>query len=121
MEGEPALRAISQRRKGDRVEDIEPLRHEEIAEACSACIRLTGGGGVTNSGTKSGIGSPGADGISISRLNDQSIKDLGAVVVNQAEGIVTGERVGLFLSGGGGTVLNDGIISGVNGVTVNGR
>ena len=115
------MRAISQRRKGDRVEDIELLRHEEIAEEGAACIRLTGGGGVTNSGTFSGIGSTGADGILIPRLYDQPIKDLGAVIVNEAEGIVTGERVGLFLSGGGGTVLNDGIISGVNGVTVNGR
>ena len=77
-------------------------------------VRLIGGGSVTNSGTISGNVEEFADGISMFAYTDQANEDYGALVTNQAEGEIAGQRFGVILSGGG-EVINDGGITGVAG------
>jgi fibronectin-binding autotransporter adhesin len=74
-------------------------------------VRLIGGGLVANSGSISGAGSFLADGISMYRFDDQGSDDYIAVVANEAEGTIVGERFGIILSGGA-DVENAGVIMG---------
>ncbi|MBU1757364.1 MAG: hypothetical protein KJ703_10360, partial [Alphaproteobacteria bacterium] len=74
-------------------------------------VRLIGGGSVANSGSISGAGSFLADGISMFRFDDQESDNYAAVVANEAEGTIVGERFGVILSGGA-NVDNAGVISG---------
>ena len=77
-------------------------------------VRLIGGGSVTNSGTISGNVEAFADGISMFAYTDQANEDYGALVTNEAEGEIAGQRFGVILSGGG-DVANAGGITGVSG------
>lgn len=77
-------------------------------------IRLAGGGSVTNSGTIAGVAQNSngtTDGVSIFAHNDQDLEDYTAVVTNLEGGVISGIRTGVAISGGG-TILNDGTITG---------
>lgn len=86
-------------------------------------VRLIGGGRVTNSGTISGTGTGGADGISMYAYDDQDISALTAVgtIANAATGTISGVRYGAILFDGG-VVENDGTIAGgVGGLWIQGN
>jgi fibronectin-binding autotransporter adhesin len=88
----------------------------EIIGNGNDAIRLAGGGTVTNSGLIEGVnpGAQGTDGISMFAHVDQSNEDYAALVTNETDGRITGQRFGVILSGGG-DVSNAGEIEGVNG------
>lgn len=85
-----------------------------IAGESNDGVRLIGGGSVVNSGTISGSGSPGADGVSMFRFEGQAAADYSASVTNASEGSITGDRLGIILSGGG-SIANAGTIEGTLG------
>ncbi|MCA3581277.1 MAG: S-layer family protein, partial [Bradyrhizobium sp.] len=76
-------------------------------------VRLLGGGSVTNSGTIRGTAGSQTDGVQMSNLAGQTTTGQAEIgsVTNERTGIIDGQRWGVFLIGGG-TVTNDGTISG---------
>lgn len=77
-------------------------------------VRLAGGGSVTNSGTIQGLAQNNngtTDGVSIFAHNDQNLEEYSATLINLEGGVVSGIRAGAAISGGG-TILNDGTITG---------
>ena len=82
-------------------------------------VRLIGGGTVTNSGTISGTGNAAlADGVSMFRYQDQQLAEgYVAAVTNETGGTITGDRFGVALFGGG-TITNNGTITGGQGGTL---
>jgi fibronectin-binding autotransporter adhesin len=97
-----------------RATGIQIINSGTIAGESNDGIRLIGGGSVTNSGTVSGSGAAGADGISIYGYDDQASGDYNAFVGNAEDGTIAGVRFGIIMSGGG-NVENAGGISGVEG------
>ncbi len=85
-----------------------------IAGESNDGVRLIGGGRVTNSGTITGAGAPGADGVSMFAYQGQALQNYAALVVNAADGTISGQRFGIILSGGG-EVENAGSITGRDG------
>src|SRR3546814_6446182 len=72
-----------------------------IAGESNDGVRLIGGGGVTNSGSISGTGRADADGVSMYAYEGQASEDYSALVTNEVDGAIEGERFGIILSGGG--------------------
>src|SRR3546814_6159883 len=85
-----------------------------IAGESNDGVRLIGGGGVTNSGSISGTGRADADGVSMYAYEGQASEDYSALVTNEVDGAIEGERFGIILSGGG-DVENAGAITGARG------
>jgi fibronectin-binding autotransporter adhesin len=79
-------------------------------------VRLQGGGTVINSGIIEGLNSPGSDGVSMFRYDDQDVSARPSIgtVRNLAGGLIAGDRFGIILSGGG-SIENDGTIRGNTG------
>ena len=79
-------------------------------------VRLIGGGSVTNSGAIRGLAGEFTDGISMFALQGQNTTGQASIgsVANSAGGIISGQRFGIILSGGG-AVTNAGTISGATG------
>lgn len=79
-------------------------------------VRLLGGGTVTNNGLIEGLNSPGSDGVSMFRYDDQDVSARPSIgtVYNLAGGTISGDRFGIILSGGG-LIENDGTIRGNTG------
>ncbi|MES2903800.1 MAG: autotransporter domain-containing protein [Pseudomonadota bacterium] len=79
-------------------------------------VRLIGGGSVTNSGAIRGLVGEFTDGISMFALQGQNTTGQTSIgsVANSAGGIISGQRFGIILSGGG-AVTNAGTISGATG------
>lgn len=84
-------------------------------------IRLFGGGTISNSGVIQGRASNQADGIQINRFAGQALDSFTADVTNAEGGSIEGQRWGIIISGGSGSIANAGDIVGqFNGVLIQG-
>ncbi|HWV61458.1 MAG TPA: autotransporter domain-containing protein [Sphingopyxis sp.] len=83
-------------------------------------VRLIGGGSVTNSGEIGGQIDAFADGVSMFAYTDQANEDYSALVTNEAEGKIAGQRYGVILSGGGDVVNAGELLGGAGGLYIQG-